>query len=46
MAWREEEHPRDNDGKFTDKGEKKVSSINRIKRIMEERKRSKTVAQK
>ena len=44
--WREEKHPRDNDGKFTDKGEKKVSSIDRIRRILEERKRGKTVAQK
>lgn len=46
VDWREEEHPRIEDGKFTDKGEKKVSSINRIKRILEERKRGKTVAQK
>ena len=44
--WREEEHPRDEDGKFADKGGKKVSSIDRIRRIIEERKRGKTVAQK
>lgn len=44
--WREEEHPRDEDGKFTDKGGDKRSSIDRIKRIIEERKRGKTFAQK
>ena len=43
--WREEEHPRDEDGKFTDKGGKKVSSIDRIRRIIEERKLGKKVAQ-
>ncbi len=44
--WREEEHPRDKDGKFTDKGEKKAVSIDRIKSIVEKRKQEKTVVQK
>ena len=44
--WREEEHPRIEDGTFTYKNADKRSSIDRIKRIMEERKRGKTVAQK
>ena len=44
--WREEEHPRDKDGKFTDKGEKKAGSIDRIKSIVEKRKQEKTVVQK
>ena len=46
MAWREEEHPRIEDGTFTYKDADKRSSIDRIKHIMEERKRGKTVAQK
>ena len=46
MAWREEEHPRIEDGTFTYKNADKRSSIDRIKRIIEERKRGKTVAQK
>lgn len=36
--WREEEHPRDNDGKFADKGGDKKSSAQRIKDVFERRK--------
>ena len=36
--WREEEHPRDEDGKFTDKGGDKKSSAQRIKDVFERRK--------
>ena len=43
--WREEEHPRIEDGTFTYKDADKRSSIDRIKRIMEERKLGKKVAQ-
>ena len=44
MAWREEEHPRDNDGKFADKGGEKKSSVERIRHIIEKHKQEKTVA--
>lgn len=42
--WREVEHPRDRAGKFAVKGGKNIGSIDRIRRIMEERKRRKKVA--
>ena len=41
MAWREEEHPRDNDGKFADKSGDKKSSAQRIKDVFERRKSKK-----
>ena len=39
--WREEEHPRDEDGKFADKGGDKKSSAQRIKGVFERRKSKK-----
>lgn len=36
--WKESEHPRDKDGKFTDKGGEKKSSVERIKDVFEKRK--------
>ena len=42
--WREEEHPRDEDGKYTDKGGEKKSSVERIRHIIEKRKQEKKVA--
>lgn len=38
MAWREEEHPRDEDGKFTDKSGDKKSSVEKIKGFLKEEK--------
>lgn len=42
--WREGEHPRDEDGKYTDKGGEKKSSVERIRHIIEKRKQEKKVA--
>ena len=39
--WREEEHLRDEDGKFADKGGEKKSSAQRIKGVFERRKSKK-----